>query len=272
MRLVRRCFLAVLVAYALALGALVLLQRNLQFNPSHNALSPAEAGFEGVQQHVLTAADGTKIVLWYAPPPPGAATILYFHGKGGEIGSRPTRWAAYRDAGFGVAFLSYRGYGGSEGSPSEAGFHMDADAAHDWLLAQGVASDRLALVGESLGTGVAVRLAADRPVGALLLEAPYTSVADVAARRYSWAPVHWLIRDPFPSLDRIPRVTAPLLVQHGTEDSRIPVEMAKTLFAAAQDARSKEIILWPGLDHLQLFGPKTWAAEVGFLNRVVPPL
>jgi hypothetical protein len=149
---------------------------------------------------------------------------------------------------------------------------MDADAAYDWLLAHGVLPDRIVVVGESLGTGVAVRLAADRQVGVLLLEAPYTSVADVAAERYPWAPVRQLILDPFPSLDRIPRVTAPLLVQHGTVDSTVPTRMGEELFGAAVAASPKELILWPDLNHLQLFGPKTWAAEISFLNRVMPPL
>ena len=262
---------AVLAAlYLLGLATLFAAQRQLVFYPTQRAPSPAEAGFADATDQALVAADGTKIRLWYAPAQPGQPTILYFQGKGGEIADRPLRWAAYRAAGLGTAFLSYRGYGASQGTPSEDGFHQDADAARDWLMAQGVAPDRLIVVGESLGTGVAVRLAADRPVGALILEAPYTSLADLAARRFPFVPARWLIRDPFPSLDRIPRVTAPLMILHGTADTRVPTQMGRDLYDAAKS--QKEFIPFPGIGHVDLFGPDLWARELAFIARHLPPL
>ncbi|MGL4236791.1 alpha/beta hydrolase [Tabrizicola sp.] len=254
--------------YLLSTAALFLFQRQLIYYPARNAPSPVEAGFDGVTEHALTAADGTRVVLWYAPAEPGAATILYFQGKGGEIADRPKRWAAYRAAGLGVAFLSYRGYGGSDGSPTEAGLHQDADAALDWLLAQGIPANQIAVVGESLGTGVATRLAADREVGALILEAPYTSLADVAARRFPWVPARLLILDPFPSLDHISAVEEPLLVLHGTADTRVPTAMGQALHDAAPGP--KEIRLFPGVGHVDLFGPTIWAEEIRFLRAHLP--
>ena len=268
-----RAFLSIVAIvstlYLAAVGAMFTFQRQLQFYPSHRAPSPGEAGFQDAQEVPLIAADGTQILLWYAPAPPGAATMLYFQGKGGEIADRPQRWAAYRAAGLGVAFLSYRGYGNSAGNPTEAGLHLDAATAHDWLISQGIAADRIAVVGESLGTGVAVQLAATRPIGALILEAPYTSVADVAAARFPWLPVHALILDPFQSIDVIDRVTAPLLIVHGQADTRVPTAMGKALFAAATNAAEKELILRPGIGHVDLFGPATWAAEIAFLAHVL---
>lgn len=254
--------------YLSSVAALFLFQRQLIYYPTRNAPSPAEAGFAATSEHVLTAADGTQLLLWYSPAKPGAATILYFHGKGGEISDRPNRWAAYRAAGLGVAFLSYRGYGRSEGSPTEAGLHQDADAAYDWLLAHGIPADQIVVVGESLGTGVATRLAADRDLGALVLEAPYTSLSDVAARRFPWVPVRLLIRDPFLSHDHIRRVEEPLLILHGTADTRVPVTMGQALYDAAPGP--KEIIFFPGVGHLDLFGPNLWAAEIGYIARNFP--
>lgn len=183
-RFAATAFLALVGLYLIGVTSLFLFQRQLIYDPSRNAPSPAEAGFDGATEHVLSAADGTRILLWHAPADPGAATILYFQGKGGEIADRPNRWAAYRAAGLGVAFPGYRGFGGSDGSPTEAGLHQDADAALDWLLSQGIPASQIDIVGESLGTGVASRLAADRQTGALILEAPYTSLADVAAGRF----------------------------------------------------------------------------------------
>lgn len=254
--------------YLMAATAMFAFQRQLLFTPSNRAPSPAEAGLEAVVEHVLNAEDGTRIKLWHAPASAGAPTVLFFHGKGGEIAGRPQRWAAYRDAGLGVAFLSYRGFGGSDGSPSEAGFRQDAVAAYSWLIAQGVDPDRIVVIGESLGTGVAVGLGAERPVGALILEAPYTSVVDVAERRYPWLPVRRLTLDRFASLEQIPAVAAPLLVLHGTADSRIPPEMGIALHTAAKGP--KELILVPDTGHVGLFSPETWAREIAFIARTLP--
>ncbi len=263
----RRTATTILVTFAalylLAASALFLLQRQLIYYPTRNAPSPAEAGFDGATEHTLTAAEGTRILLWYAPAKPGAATVLYFQGKGGEIADRPKRWAAYRSAGLGVAFLSYRGYGGSDGAPTETGLHQDADAALDWLLAHGTPANRIAVIGESLGTGVATRLAADRQVGALVLEAPYTSLADVAACRFPWLPARLLIRDPFPSLDHIRRVEEPLLILHGTADTRVPIEMGQALYNVAPGP--KEFVPIPDTGHVDLFGPDLWAKEIRFV-------
>lgn len=255
--------------YLLAAAAMFTFQRQLQYFPSQRAPTPAEAGFDGAVEQALTTPDGTRIVLWYVPAPPGAATVLYFQGNGGEIADRADRFAAYRGAGLGVAFLSYRGYGGSEGKPTETGLHSDAATAYDWLMAQGVAPDRLALVGESLGTGLAVRLVADRPVGALLLEAPYTSTADIAASLYPWLPVRILMLDQYRSIDHIGRIKAPLFATHGKADMTIPFRFGAALFDAAP--QPKEFHPINGVGHNDLFGPQTWTAEIVFLARVLPP-
>ena len=266
MRYVYGTLVVLALLYVAIAAAMFVLQRQLQYAPTQRAPSPAEAGFDGAAEVTLTTADGVRVVLWYAAAPPGRPTILYLHGNAGEIADRPKRWAFYRAAGFGVAWLSYRGFGGSGGTISEAGLHMDADAAYDWLLAQGVLPQQLAVVGESLGTGVAVRLAADRTVAGLLLEAPYTSTADIAAERYPWLPVRLLMLDQFRSVDRIGRVGAPILIQHGDADTVIPLRFGQALFDAAPVP--KEFILRPGLGHEALFDSATWAAEVDFLNRL----
>ena len=125
------------------------------------------------------------------------------------------------------------------------------------------------IVGESLGTGVATRLAADRDAAALILEAPFTSLADIAARRYPWLPARSLIRDPFPSLDRIARVTELLLILHGTADTRVPTAMGQALYAAAHGP--KELRLFPGIGHVDLFGPALWAEEIRFRAQRLGP-
>lgn len=189
MSLVKFFVLFAIVAYAFATLGMYVFQRKLQYHPENKGLTPQSVGISGASVETLTTADGEKIILWYAPAKAEMPTILYFHGNAGEIGDRPLRFNYYHSRGFGVAYLSYRGYGGSSGSPSEAGLVADANAAYDWLLAKGVEPNRIALLGESLGSGVAVQLAAKREVGAAALEAPYTSTVEIAAKIYWWLPV-----------------------------------------------------------------------------------
>ena len=195
--------------YLLVLITLYTLQRQVQYQPSHRNPSPAAVGLTGVQVITLPTPDGADLVLWYAPPAPDRPTLLFFHGNAGEIADRSDRFAYYQRHDFGVAFLSYRGFGGSTGTISETGLLTDARTAYDWLTAQGTPPDRIGLVGESLGTGVAVQLVARVPIGAVALGAPYTSTADVAAWRFPWLPVRWLMKDQFRSIDYIAAINAP---------------------------------------------------------------
>ena len=268
MILIKLALLAVPVLYAAVLSATFVMQRQLQYFPSRADPAPAEVGLTGVTRQTLTTPDGETLVLWVAPAAAGRPTILYFHGNAGSIADRADRLAFYRAQGFGAAFLSYRGYGGSSGRITEAGLITDAVAAYDWLLAEGIAGDEIVLLGESLGTGVAVQLAARRPVGAVVLEAPYTAAVDVAALVYPWLPVRLLMKDQFRSSAHIGQVTAPLLILHGTADEVIPFAMGEALFAAAN--QPKTFVPLEDVGHEALFDPKTWALEAAFLAKLFP--
>ncbi|MBC8036400.1 MAG: alpha/beta fold hydrolase [Rhizobiales bacterium] len=259
--------LVFLIGYAGVMLVMYLFQRSLQYHPENKGLTPQAVGLSGVEVNLLDTPDGERIVTWYAAAKPGRPTIIYFHGNAGEIGDRPKRFQYYAGRGFGVLYVSYRGFGGSTGQISERGFLADAIASYEWLVAQGVAPAQIAVLGESLGTGVAVQLAAQKPVGAIALEAPYTSTADIAAPIYWWLPVRLLMKDQFRSIDYIGAVTVPLLVIHGETDTLIPVEYGKALFAAANEP--KEIALIAGFGHEVLFEEATWARELEFFDRVI---
>lgn len=267
MRVVAIILAVVVGLYLAAVLAMFALQRQFQYFPTQRAPSPAEAGFDDATEYELTAEDGTRIKLWYAAAGDGAPTVLYFQGNGGEIADRADRWMAYRDAGFGTAFVQYRGYGGSEGSPTESGLHQDATAAMQFLKEQGVMPGSIALVGESLGTGVAVQLAADQvkesPVVALVLEAPYTSTADVAARIYPWLPVRWLMLDQYRSIDLIGQINTPLFIFHGDADRTIPFDLGLALFEAAP--APKEFSPAQGRGHDAIYDQATWQQEISFI-------
>jgi len=255
------------VAYAVAALGMYVFQRKLQYHAENKGLIPESVGIVGASVETLTTSDGERIVVWYAPAAEGKPTVLYFHGNAGEIGDRPLRFNYYHSRGLGVAYVSYRGYGGSTGSPTEQGLIMDANTAYDWLIAKGVAPQNVALLGESLGSGVAIQIAARKQVGAIALNAPYTSTADVAARIYWWLPVHRLMKDQFRSIDFIAKVKVPLLVIHGDQDILIPIEFGKKLFAAANEPKEMEIIR--GFGHEAMFEEVAWSREVEFFGRVM---
>jgi uncharacterized protein len=266
MQTLRLILILLAIGYLAIAATMFLFQRQLQYFPTQRAPMPDGVGLTDVQLAALATPDGETLVMWYAPAAPGKPTILFFHGNAGEIADRAARFSVYRAKGYGAAFLSYRGFGGSTGSISETGLMTDAQTAYDWLLAKGVTPENIALIGESLGTGVAVQLAAQQPVGAVILEAPYAAAVDVAAGLYGWLPVRWLMKDQFRSTDHIAKVTAPLLILHGTEDRVIPFAMGQHLFAAANEP--KQFIAMVGAGHEALFDPATWALEVTFLDAV----
>jgi fermentation-respiration switch protein FrsA (DUF1100 family) len=175
--------------------------------------------------------------------------VLYFHGNGGALSWRVSRFRALVADGTGLLGLSYRGYGGSSGSPSETGLIRDGEAVYQFA-AERYPSHRLALWGESLGTGVAVALAATHPVAAMILDAPFTSAAAVGAGHYPFLPVRLLIKDPFYSDRRIADVRAPVLVLHGARDSVVPIALGEELFALIPGR--KQFVRFAGAGHNDL--------------------
>lgn len=232
-------------------------QRILVYAPDPLRVDPQAAGLPEVQELKLSAAGGVELIAWYGAAKPGQPTILYFHGNAGNLLSRAGRMAEYLSKGHGMLMLSYRGYGGSGGKPTEANNVADAGLAYDWLARQGVEHDDIILYGESLGSGVAVQLAARVRVGGIILDAPYTSIADVGARLYPYLPVQSLILDRYDSLTRVGKMSAPLLIVHGEKDDLIPIEMGRTLFSSAPEPKQFAEIARAGHADHQLYGSYT---------------
>jgi fermentation-respiration switch protein FrsA (DUF1100 family) len=239
------------------LAGLVLLfakQRSMLFPiPTAERTAPAAAGFPQAEEHVLTTSDGEKVIVWHVPPKPGRAVVLFFPGNGDFLAGRVSRFNGITADGTGLVALSYRGYAGSTGAPSEQGLLLDAAAAYGFATERYDAR-RIVAWGFSLGTGVAVAVASGHLVGRLILEAPYTSTADVAASLFRFVPIRLLMRDQFRSDQRIARVTVPLLVMHGTNDPAIPIAFGERLFALAHEP--KKLVRFPdgGHENLDDFG------------------
>jgi uncharacterized protein len=252
-------------AYAGIVVALFLGQRRLLYRPDRSR--PVLGGLSelGVREITLLTADGIDLLSWYRPPLGCRPVILYCHGNGGHIGYRRAHLTRFAREGYGVLMLEYRGYGGNPGLPCEAGLCADAAAALDFLLHEGVLSKRVALYGESLGSGVAVHLAARRAVGAVILEAPFTSIAAAAQCHYPFVPCFWLVRDRFTSLSLIERVSAPKLILHGGRDHIVPIRFGHILFDRAPEPKEGWFVPEAGHGNLAAFGALD--VVVAFLER-----
>ncbi len=242
-----------LIVVALGYGGLLALmyvfQRSLMYFPDPTRTSPAAAGLPQAEEITLTSSDGETLVAWYVPPRGTKPVVIYFQGNAEGLAARVGRFTWLTADGTGLLAPCYRGYCGSTGKPSESGLIRDAMAAYDFVRARFPAR-RIVLFGESLGTGVAVALAAEREIGALILDAPYTSIADVGAAAYPFAPVRWLLKDPFRSDQRIARVKAPLLMLHGARDNIVPIAFGEKLFSLAN--QPKHMVRFPHGGHVNL--------------------
>ncbi len=262
-----RAFLTVVPLFYAAIVALMYVKQDaLTFGADTRRTAPQEVGVLNAEVVAINTPDGETLNAWYTPPAGEMPVILFLHGKGGNISHRPERYRYYTSQGLGVLFIDYRGYGGSTGKPSEQGLVIDAEASYDWLLARGIPPQRIVATGESLGTGIAVKLAARRPVVAVALEASYSSLTDVAANRYWWLPVRMLIKNPVDASAEIAKVKVPLLFHHGDADQTVPIQFGRKLFDAATG--SKTFVVVPGGTHF-IFTEKTFAKEVEFFRDAV---
>jgi fermentation-respiration switch protein FrsA (DUF1100 family) len=249
MVLLKWTLIVLLVGYVGVVAVLYAVQRALMYFPDTERTSPAAAGLPAAQEILLDTADRERLIAWHVPPRGDRPVVLYLHGNGGALSHRAERFRALTADGTGLVAVDYRGYGGSSGRPTEAGLLIDAETAYGFAVAHYPAA-RIAVWGESLGTGVAVALASERSIGRLVLEAPFTSAVDLAARRYPFVPVRWFMKDQFRSDLRIAAVAAPLLVLHGARDTIVPIEYGERLFGRAREP--KRFVRFPQGEHEDL--------------------
>lgn len=267
MTLLRWALGSLVLLYLAAVVALYLLQRSLLYPiPQAERTSPSAAGFPEAEEIVAETADGEHVILWHVPPKAGRPVVLFFHGNGDILAWRVPRFRALTSDGTGLVALSFRGYAGSSGRPTEQGLLQDGAATYDFAAAR-YAAARIVPWGYSLGSGVAVALAATRPVGALVLEAPYTSTVDVAAGAFPLFPVRLLMRDRFHSDRRIGELKAPLLVMHGERDTVIAASFGRRLYDLAP--QPKRFVAFETGTHVDLDAQGALGIVQRFLGEVV---
>ena len=256
-----------LVVYVVLVGSVYLFQRKLQYFPNADPVPlPQAQAFRGLQEVELETEDGNRLLSWYWPGD-RPLTLVYFSGNGGNRADR-LEWARdFHRLGFGLFLLEYRGYGGNPGTPTETGLYRDAQAALDWLARD--PGRKLAYLGESLGSGVAVEMATRAAPAGLIIQSGFSSAADVGQHRYPLLPVGLLMKDPFDSLPKIGDLRCPLLSIHGDRDRTVPLSLGRALFDAAPEP--KEWLPVPGAAHNDVSGvggESYWKKIDDFLTEV----
>lgn len=225
------------------------LAESLLFQPSRGdpGHPPLLLGVQGSDVRLQTA-DGVNVHGWWYPavgsgvesggrasPHSSSPAVLFLHGNAGDISDRTGLAEGLLAQGLSVFLLEYRGYGGSDGSPSEEGLHLDALAGYDFLLAQVGSADDVVIFGRSMGGAVAARLGAERSPGAVILEAAFESLEAMGRSIYPFLPgfLFRRLRGRFDTLSRVPEIECPVLIVHGSEDEIVPLAMGRTLYQAS---------------------------------------
>lgn len=246
----RGILVSIALGVALGLALIWAGQRRLIYLPFRNVPPLASTHVPRAENVEFTTQDGITLHGWFVPAAtvPARFTMILFNGNAGNRGFRTRLAATLATHDVATLLFDYRGYGDNAGSPSEEGLALDARAARAWLTTRAdVDTGRVVYFGESLGAAVAIRLATESIPFALVLRSPFTSLTDTGRHHYPFLPVRWMLRDRYASLDRVGRVSCPILVIAGDRDSIIPIEQSRRLYEAI--GSEKRLVVIPGADH-----------------------
>ncbi|MGH8496664.1 MAG: alpha/beta hydrolase [Gammaproteobacteria bacterium] len=231
-----------LMGYVLLLGLLYVFQSRLIYFPNvaaaHSEARPTDIGLR-YENVTFRTSDGLELHGWFVPADPARGVLLFMHGNAGNITHRLDSIALFNRLGLSVFIFDYRGFGKSEGTPSEYGTYEDAGAAWRYLTEdRAIVSERIVLFGRSLGAAIAAQLASRTSPATLILESAFTSAPDIAAHHYWYFPVRLLSRFDYDTEAYAAQITCPLLVVHSPDDEIIPFEHGEAIFAAAKEPKT----------------------------------
>ena len=262
-----KVFLISFLTVYFAFNALVYAkQRDMMYIPSLERVTPVDVGLTQVGEVTLTTTAGVELISWFARPEADRPTVLFFHGNAGAVEHRAYRFRELMAHGYGVFVLGYPGYGGNAGEPSEPAFHEASQLAYDYLRASGIEADDIVIYGESIGSGVAVQLAARVDAKGLILEAPMSSAVAVAREHYALLVATFFLRDSYRSEDYIDHIDMPLLVIHGEKDAIIPLGLGRELVERAVEP--KELVVIEGAGHNNLSEYSTGGIARAFIESL----
>ncbi len=265
-----RVLTIILLGYVALVLLMWLFQARLLYQPMGRSLvgTPSDIGLEWQDVH-LTTSDDVQLHAWWIPATEPRGALLFFHGNAGNISHRSASIEHFNRLGLSVLIVDYRGYGQSEGRPSEQGTALDARAAWQWLTQeQGVAPEKTVLFGRSLGAAVAAELATEVGPAGVILESPFRSVPDLGQRLYPFLPVRWLSRFQYPVIDQVPEIRSPILIIHSRDDEIVPYTEGEAVYNAANEPRQL-LTLRGGHNNAFLVSERQYLAHIdAFLAEV----
>ncbi len=227
---------SIIIAYLVGVIFVYFYQRNLLYHPSENNYQNDEIKFS--YDEIFIKVDGIELKSWLIRKDfKNLKTLVFFHGNAGDLSNRVYKLNVLNELDINILLISWRGFSGNKGSPTEKNLYADAEAAIKWLNEQGINNNQIILYGESLGTGVAVEIGKKNIFNSIILESPFTSIEESAKIYYPYLPVRLLLKDKYDSLSKINAVKTPILIMHGKKDDIVPFFMGKELFKKANNPK-----------------------------------
>ena len=256
---------SIVIAYLVILILIYFYQRNLLYHPSENNYQNDEAQFN-YEEVNIKAEDGVTLKSWLINKDfKKFKTLLFFHGNAGDLSNRIYKLNELNKLEINILLISWRGFSGNKGSPTEKNLYKDAEAAIKWLNKKNINNNRIILYGESLGSGVAVEMAKKINFNSIILESPFTSIEDSAKIYYPFLPVKFLLKDRFDSISKIKMIKSPIMIMHGEKDDVVPFSMGKKLFEKANNPKHSYFTLSD--DHMMEFNLKLLEEIKNFIEK-----
>ena len=242
---------SILVAYFVVVVFVYFYQRNLLYHPSENNYQNDEVKFD-YEEVYIEVENEIKLKSWLINKDfKNLKTLLIFHGNAGDLSNRIYKLNELNKLQINILLISWRGFSGNKGSPTEKNLYKDAEAAIKWLNKKNVNNNQIILYGESLGTGIAVEMAKKNDFNSIILESPFTSIENSAKIYYPYLPVKYLLKDRYDTISKIKMVESPIMIMHGEKDDVVPFSMGKELFEKANSP--KQSYFTPDDDHMMEF-------------------
>jgi len=250
-------FLSLIILYLSICAYMYIFQRNFLYHPYKNNYLRGEKLNAEIKEIFIPSTEGITLKSWFYKNSNNKYTVLFFHGNAGELGNRIYKLNELKNLNLNYLIISWRGFSGNKGSPTEQGLYNDAKNAVEWLEKNNIKKNKIILYGESLGTGVAVEIGQNQDFAGIILESPYTSIVDAAKIYYPYLPVDLILKDKYLSLKKIKNINSPVLLMHGGADIIIPIAMGKKLF---NEIQSKKYGYFPQSDRHMM----TYNSELKF--------
>ena len=238
-------FLSSIILYVSVCTYMYVFQRNFLYHPDKNNYLRSEKLNADTKEISVPSTEGIALKAWFYKNPQNKYTVLFFHGNAGGLGNRIYKLNELKNLNLNYLIISWRGFSGNKGSPTEQGLYSDARSALKWLEKNNISKSKIILYGESLGTGVAVEVGQNQKFAGIILESPYTSIVDAAKIYYPYLPVDLILKDKYLSLKKIKNINSPTFIMHGGADIIIPIAMGKKLF---DEVQSKKYGYFPQFD------------------------